>query len=154
MPAVHPELCTSRLLVMERLDGTPVAQASAVIDTTDADVRETSAQRLLTTVLGQILTDGIFHADLHAGNVLVWPDGDVGLLDFGSVGRLDSPSRQALATLLWSIDADDPVLATSSGGPVLSAGVSALTLMGYLLAFAGLMLALRAVALIFGRPPR
>lgn len=57
--------------------------------------------------------DGVFHADLHAGNVLVWPDGSAGLLDFGAVGRLDSPTGGRWGLLLWAVDADsDPVLAT------------------------------------------
>ena len=112
IPEVSEDLSSSRLIVMERLTGTPIAQASDLICELDADTRAAAAQRLLTAVLGQMLDDGVFHADLHPGNVVVWPDGAVGLLDFGSVGRLDGPSRQTLALLLWSIDADDPVLAT------------------------------------------
>ncbi|QIK71610.1 AarF/ABC1/UbiB kinase family protein [Propioniciclava coleopterorum] len=112
IPQVDASLCSSRLIVMERLTGTPIAQASDLIAGLDADVRAAAAQRLLAAVLGQLLDDGIFHADLHPGNVVIWDDGSVGLLDFGSVGRLDAPSRQTLAMLLWAIDADDPVLAT------------------------------------------
>lgn len=112
IPEVFDAWCTARLIVMERLTGTPLAQASALINDVDAEVRSAAAQRLLAAVLGQMLSDGVFHADLHPGNVVVWPDGAVGLLDFGSVGRLDAPARQTLALLLWSIDADDPALAT------------------------------------------
>lgn len=43
---------------------------------------------------------GVFHADLHSGNVVIWSDGQVGLLDFGSVGRLDAPARRNLGLLL------------------------------------------------------
>ncbi len=112
IPEVFDELSTPRLIVMERLTGTPIAQASDLIAGLDADARTAAAQKLLAAVLGQLLGDGIFHADLHPGNVVVWEDGRMGLLDFGSVGRLDAPSRQTLALLLWAIDADDPVLAT------------------------------------------
>ncbi|RXW33052.1 AarF/UbiB family protein [Propioniciclava flava] len=112
IPHVYDELSGRHVIVMERLTGTPIAQADDLIEALDADTRAASAQTLLAAVLGQLLGDGIFHADLHAGNVVIWPDGAVGLLDFGSVGRLDAPSRQTLALMLWSIDADDPVLAT------------------------------------------
>ncbi len=112
IPHVYDALSGRHVIVMERLTGTPIAQADDLIEALDADTRAASAQTLLAAVLGQLLGDGIFHADLHAGNVVIWPDGAVGLLDFGSVGRLDAPSRQTLALMLWSIDADDPVLAT------------------------------------------
>ncbi|MFZ2428756.1 MAG: AarF/UbiB family protein [Propioniciclava sp.] len=112
IPLVYEALSGRHVIVMERLTGTPIAQADALIGELDAEARSASAQQLLGAVLGQLLGDGIFHSDLHAGNVLIWPDGSVGLLDFGSVGRLDAPSRQTLALMLWSIDADDPVLAT------------------------------------------
>ncbi len=114
VPWVADAFCSSRLIVMERFDGTPVAQASNLIAGLDAGVRTAAAQRLLDAVLGQIVGDGVFHADLHAGNVVIWPDGSVGLLDFGSVGRLDAVSRRTLGMLLWAIDADDPVSATDA----------------------------------------
>ena len=44
---------------------------------------------MLASFIGQVLDDGLFHADPHPGNLLVDPDGTIWLLDFGSVGRLD-----------------------------------------------------------------
>lgn len=112
IPRVHDEFSGRRVIVMERLDGTPVGKAGALLATMPPPTRERSAARLLEAVLRQMIDEGIFHADLHAGNVLVWPDGASGLLDFGSVGRLDAPTRRTLGLLLFAIDADDPVLAT------------------------------------------
>lgn len=114
VPWTADELCSKRVIVMERFTGTPVAQASGLIAGLDPAVRTASAQRLLHAVLTQIISDGVFHADLHAGNVVIWPDGSVGLLDFGSVGRLDAVSRRTLGVLLWAVDADDPVAATDA----------------------------------------
>nr|NLD41000.1 AarF/ABC1/UbiB kinase family protein [Actinomycetales bacterium] len=113
IPTVERELCSSKNIVMERFDGRPVSRASFISDLS-REQRQKSAQTLMEAVLDQIVNDGIFHADLHPGNVCIWPDGTVGLLDFGSVGRLDAASRRALARLLWAIDADDPVMATDS----------------------------------------
>lgn len=114
VPQVYDELCTERVIVMERFDGIPLARAAEVVRQLPNDVRRRSADTLLRSVLGQILDQGVFHADLHSGNVVIWPDGQVGLLDFGSVGRLDASARRNLALLLWAVDADDPGLATDA----------------------------------------
>lgn len=114
VPWVEETLSSSRLIVMERFDGTPVAQAAELVARLDPAVRAESARNLLGAILGQIVGDGVFHADLHPGNVMIWPDGSIGLLDFGSVGRLDAVSRRTLGMLLWAIDADDPAAATDA----------------------------------------
>lgn len=114
VPDVFDELCTERVIVMERFDGIPLARAGTLVAELPVDVRRHSADVLLRAVLGQILDQGVFHADLHSGNVVIWPDGQVGLLDFGSVGRLDAPARRNLGLLLWAVDADDPGLATDA----------------------------------------
>jgi len=43
---------------------------------------------------------GIFHGDLHGGNLFVLPTGKIALLDFGITGRLTEPKRLALLSLL------------------------------------------------------
>ena len=45
---------------------------------------------MLSSYIGQILDDGLFHADPHPGNMLIDAEGTIWLLDFGSVGRLDA----------------------------------------------------------------
>ena len=65
-------------------------------------------------MLRQIVIDGIFHADPHPGNVLLLADGRLGLIDFGSVGRLDSGLRAALQRLLLALDRRDPVALTDA----------------------------------------
>lgn len=52
---------------------------------------------------------GIFHVDLHPGNVLVTGDGRLGLLDLGSVGRLDAATRDAIGQLLAALGRRDSV---------------------------------------------
>ncbi|NEE13855.1 AarF/ABC1/UbiB kinase family protein, partial [Streptomyces sp. SID7499] len=54
---------------------------------------------------------GVFHADPHPGNVLLLRDGRLGLLDFGSVGRLNGSLRVGLQHLLLAIDRGDPAAA-------------------------------------------
>ncbi|WP_214105662.1 AarF/UbiB family protein [Acrocarpospora catenulata] len=105
---------TGRLLVMDRLTGTPVGDAGELLAALPAATRKDLAESLLSEVLRQLVRTGVFHADLHPGNILITPDGGLGLLDFGSVGRLDQPTRNALGMLLVAIDNNDAIVATDS----------------------------------------
>jgi ubiquinone biosynthesis protein len=60
-------------------------------------------------MLDQVLLYGLFHADLHPGNLLVGDDGDLGMLDLGSVGRLDTVTRTAIGQLLGAVGRGDSV---------------------------------------------
>ncbi|GHH68353.1 ubiquinone biosynthesis protein UbiB [Streptosporangium violaceochromogenes] len=114
VPTVHEKHSTARLLVMDRLEGTPVGDAGALLGALPAATREEIAERLLSEILRQLVRTGVFHADLHPGNILLTADGGLGLLDFGSVGRLDQPTRNALGMLLLAIDRNDAIGATDS----------------------------------------
>jgi ubiquinone biosynthesis protein len=94
LPTVHADLSSERVLVMRRLEGTPVRTAIRVVDD---ERRDGLARALLDCVLRQVLLHGVFHADPHPGNVLLLADGTLGLLDFGSVGRLDAALRGGVA---------------------------------------------------------
>jgi ubiquinone biosynthesis protein len=101
-PRPYEALSGKRVLVMERLDG--VALSAAGPDTPD---REALARTLLDTMLRQVMMDGVFHADPHPGNVLLLSGGGLGMIDFGSVGRLDNALREALQRLLLAMDKAD-----------------------------------------------
>jgi ubiquinone biosynthesis protein len=98
VPRPHPELVTRRVLVMERLSGFSFddveSMHAAGIDTT-ALVRA----GLIAFLEGAMLY-GVFHGDLHGGNLFVMPDGRTVLVDFGITGRLDEPRRLAFLRLL------------------------------------------------------
>ncbi|WP_308165877.1 AarF/UbiB family protein [Actinomadura sp. NEAU-AAG7] len=108
LPHPHADLCTGRVLVMQRLPGVALSKAGPSIDARGLD-RKALARVLLDTLLRQIVLDGIFHADPHPGNVLLLDDGRLGLIDFGSVGRLDSELRAALRRMLLAMNRADPV---------------------------------------------
>jgi ubiquinone biosynthesis protein len=101
IPTVHRELCTRRLLVLERFEGFTVAD-SAELQGSGLD-RHALASKLLRSMLDQILRIGFFHADPHPGNVFVFRDGDVGLIDFGAVGRLDPLQQAAVVDILAAL---------------------------------------------------
>jgi predicted unusual protein kinase regulating ubiquinone biosynthesis (AarF/ABC1/UbiB family) len=87
VPEVYPDFCGSRVLTMEFLDGVPVDDLSR-IEQYGFDPSPVVAQ----TVKGFLMTTvrwGFFHGDVHAGNLLLLPDGRIGVIDWGIVGRLD-----------------------------------------------------------------
>jgi ubiquinone biosynthesis protein len=96
IPNVIPELSTSAVLTMEHSPGQRI----------DHYVRKRpeEAERLAplvaALVLRQIFENGLFHADPHPGNLFVLPDGRLCLHDFGMVGELNEPMREALGDLL------------------------------------------------------
>jgi ubiquinone biosynthesis protein len=113
IPVPHQPLCGERVLVMQRLDGTPLSDAGPVLAERGLD-RQALARQLLASMLAQVMLAGIFHADPHPGNVLVLADGRLGLLDFGSVGRLDGSLRAALQRLLLAMDRGEPPAASDT----------------------------------------
>lgn len=105
VPRPHPELVTRRVLVMEHLEGFAWDDVkdmrSSGIDT--AAVLHAS----LIAFLEGVMLYGVFHGDLHGGNLLVQPDGKVALLDFGITGRLDEHSRLAYLRLVVGATTND-----------------------------------------------
>ena len=98
IPKVYDEFCTPRLLVQERFEGCTLTE-SRVLDALGVD-RDALAQQLLRATLDQVLRIGFFHADPHPGNVFVFADGTLGLIDFGAVGRLDSIQQSAVIEIM------------------------------------------------------
>lgn len=109
IPKVYPERSAKRVLVMEKLDGVPLGEADLTGLT--AEQRHQLAESLLHEVLQQIVVSGVFHADLHPGNILFLASGELALLDFGSVGRLGKDTRTSLAGFLVAVKAEDNVAA-------------------------------------------
>jgi ubiquinone biosynthesis protein len=105
VPRPHPELVTRRVLVMERLSGfswDDVAGMKEAGINTSAVVRAS----LVAFMEGAMLF-GVFHGDLHGGNLMVQPDGKVALLDYGITGRLDETRRLAFLRLLMGGTVND-----------------------------------------------
>lgn len=107
VPSVHEELCSRRVLVTEWMDGTPLNNVSGALDERGLD-RQALARAMLECLLGQIMTSGVFHADPHPGNLLLLQDGRLGMLDFGSVGRIDRSLRSTLSNMLLALHRGDP----------------------------------------------
>jgi ubiquinone biosynthesis protein len=98
VPRPHPTLVTRRMLVMERLSGFNFSDVdgmrAAGIDT-DAVVRSG-----MVGFLEGAMMYGVFHGDLHSGNLFILPSGKIALLDFGITARLTEPKRLALLSFI------------------------------------------------------
>jgi ubiquinone biosynthesis protein len=106
VPRPHPDLVTRRVLVMERLEGFGWDDVDGMhragIDT------EAVVRALMIAFLEGATLFGVFHGDLHGGNLLVRADGRVALLDYGITGRLDEPRRLAFLRMLMAGSMNDP----------------------------------------------
>ncbi|HUC35740.1 MAG TPA: AarF/UbiB family protein [Acidimicrobiales bacterium] len=105
VPRPHPQRVTRRVLVMERLDGYVWGDAKSM-RAAGIDTEAVLSSALIAFLEGAILF-GVFHGDLHGGNLFVLSDGRVALLDFGITGRLDEPSRLAFLRLIMAGSAND-----------------------------------------------
>jgi ubiquinone biosynthesis protein len=107
VPVVHRQLSTRRVLVQERFEGTTVADVARRNLSVD---RAALADQLLRATLDQVMRIGVFHADAHPGNVFVLDGGELGLIDFGAVGRLDPIEQAAIIDVMIAVARRDVAL--------------------------------------------
>lgn len=97
VPRIFWDYSTRRLLVMERIQGIKIDNLEALREAGYSPHRLSSYAADF--ALKEVLIDGFFHADPHPGNLLIMPGEVIGVLDFGTVGRLDEKDRSNLARL-------------------------------------------------------
>ncbi|MCF8029487.1 MAG: phosphotransferase [Desulfohalobiaceae bacterium] len=107
LPRVHSDISTTRMLVLERIQGTKLRDA---LTSWPLEVRRDLARKWLRATLKQILEDGFFHADPHPGNFFILSKGKYSLLDWGMVGRLTPETRIKLVDLLGGVVLKDSQL--------------------------------------------
>ncbi len=105
IPRPHPTLVTPRVLVMERLDGFAFYEVERMNEA-GVDTKAVVRTGMVGFMEGAMI-HGIFHGDLHGGNLFVLPDGRVALLDFGITGRMDEPKRLAFLRLQVAASLND-----------------------------------------------
>jgi ubiquinone biosynthesis protein len=105
IPRPHPTLVTRRVLVMERLSGFNFDDVESMRDA-GVDTHEVVRTGMIGFMEGAII-EGIFHGDLHGGNLFVLPDGKVALLDFGITGRMNELQRRAFLRLMLGATVND-----------------------------------------------
>lgn len=105
VPTVHTRLSTRKVLVEERVIGTPI---SDVVRLRELGFDPSAlADRLLRVMLTHMFESGTFHADPHPGNILVESDGTIVLIDLGAVGHLGRGQRTTMIELLAAMSRAD-----------------------------------------------
>lgn len=110
IPAVYPDLCSSQIITMEKLEGISGTDI-ATLQASGEDLAE-FARRGANMYLEMVFRDGFYHADPHPGNLMLLPGSVVGVIDCGQVGRIDDELRDEVETLLLAIVENDTARVT------------------------------------------
>ncbi len=95
VPEVYWDYCSSQVMVMERMTGTPISQVDS-LRAQGVDLKHL-ARSGVEIFFTQVFRDGFFHADMHPGNILVDAQGRYVALDFGIMGTLTEVDKNYLA---------------------------------------------------------
>lgn len=112
IPRVYSELTTPRVLVMEHVDGVKINDLESL---RRLGIHPPAVAKLGAEIfLKQVFIDGVFHGDPHPGNLFVLPDGRLGVIDFGIIGRLEQKTIDSVADLFIGVTRRD--VARITGG--------------------------------------
>jgi len=105
VPKVYWDCTLTEILTMERIEGVPLDEVEA-IKAKGFNIEEIAVYGVK-LFFKQVFEHGVFHADMHPGNIFVTDDGKMAYLDFGIVGRLDRDLRRYLASMLFHLVRQD-----------------------------------------------
>ena len=101
IPAVYRELSTSKVLTMEFVVGTRFRDIRPLL--MPPSERRRVASMGAEAIFKMAFEDGFFHGDPHPSNLLLTPEGDLALLDFGMVGFMSRGDIEALSRLFIAV---------------------------------------------------
>ena len=101
-PALYPHASSTRVLTMERFRGVALTDMESIRRVT-SDPEETLIQAL-NVWMSSLMNNEFFHADLHAGNLMVREDGRLGFIDFGIVGRIQKSTWKSMNHLMIALN--------------------------------------------------
>lgn len=104
-PKVFEHASSMRVLTMERFYGVPLTDLETIRKYTK-DPAGTLVNALNTWFSSLMMCES-FHADLHAGNLMVLTDGRLGFIDFGIVGRIAPETWSATMQFMESMNTGD-----------------------------------------------
>lgn len=101
VPFVHKHLCTKDILVLDWVDGISLSKINLpennYLDKTKI------AKQILLLYCNQVYRDGIFHADMHPGNIFVDRFYNITLIDCGNLSVLSVNDRIAVAQIIHGL---------------------------------------------------
>lgn len=98
VPKVFEEFCSNNILCMEYIGGIKITDKETLLQNEIDPVKISEVGIRL--FVEQILDYGFFHADPHAGNILVKKDGKIVFIDFGAVGKIQPNEKEILESLI------------------------------------------------------
>jgi len=101
IPEVYRDLSTSKVMTMEYLDGTKFGDIRPLL--LKPKERRRVASMGAEAIFKMAFEDGFFHGDPHPGNLILTPQGDLALLDFGMVGYMSRGDIEALSRLFIAV---------------------------------------------------
>jgi len=101
VPRVYEHCSTRRVLTMERFYGVPLTDLDSIRQVTDDPER--TLITAMNTWFASLTQCEFFHADVHAGNLMVLRDGRVGFIDFGIVGRISPGTWEAVSDFISAV---------------------------------------------------
>lgn len=96
-PTVHWSRTSSRILTIDWVAGLHLSAAARSLE---QEKKQQLVTLIVDVMLQMFVSDGLFHADLHPGNIRFHPDGTFTLLDFGMYGELTTIQRDRFV-LYW-----------------------------------------------------
>ena len=101
VPGLVDDLACETVMVVTRLFGKRVDEYENTRRSAEL------AQNLIDAYVHMFFVMGYFHGDPHPGNVFITDQGRLGLHDFGVIGSIDRPTRQALASFMLAFTEQD-----------------------------------------------
>lgn len=105
IPEINWERTSERVLTSEWIDGTSIYDINKLLE--KKFNLDELAKKLALIFFNQAFKDGVFHADLHPGNILVMDNGKIALIDFGIIGRIDDQLKVYVAEILYGFSKKD-----------------------------------------------
>ncbi len=103
-PRPYLDLCTEHIVVMDYIDGISIG-APELLEEAGYSL-EKIGSRIVEDYSTQVLDDGFFHADPHAGNIIV-KDDVIYFIDLGMVGRMSNHDRLIVKDIIYSVAEGD-----------------------------------------------
>ena len=98
VPQIFWQYSSTKILVIEWIDGIPFSNSEAIANCKFD--KKILAENLVLSYFRQVYVHGFFHADMHPGNLFLKDNGDIAVVDFGIMGKIDKKTRIAVAEVL------------------------------------------------------
>lgn len=106
IPKVYKEYTSRDVITLEYIRGFKITEGAQRFELDPYEM----APIMMRLLFKMIFKDGYFHGDLHPGNILIQPDGTIGLIDFGLVGSLNERQRDHILDIMIGISRQDYAL--------------------------------------------